>query len=116
MLADSNAESNPIAPTLKVASDWVIKHYPVAGPVVLAIAAAAVFIWWNWDKFKNLIPGVRTSLAFLARRGPLPRPKGDRFAIAVARLINDDDERSTENVVVAALKEFARRRSAAVQS
>jgi hypothetical protein len=62
---------------------------------------------WNWDKFKNLIPVVRTILAFFARRGPLPRPKGRRFAIAVARLVNDDEERSTENVVIAALKGFA---------
>jgi tetratricopeptide (TPR) repeat protein len=111
MLADSNAESNPIAPLLKLVSNWLITRWPIAGVVVVVgLVCATVYVFWNWDKFKNLIPVVRiilTFLTFLARRGPLPRPKGRRFAIAVARVINDDEEQSTEKVVIAALKGFA---------
>jgi hypothetical protein len=74
VLADSNAESNPIAPLLKPVSDWLITRWPIAG-VVVGLVCATVYVFWNWDKFKNLIPVVRTILAFLARRGPLPRER-----------------------------------------
>jgi tetratricopeptide (TPR) repeat protein len=111
LLAESSAATpDPVSAALKMLINWLLQ-YGVSGVVV----AVVLLIWWQWPKIKDL-PGVASLAGFvkdrLIQRKRLiassigNRPRGDRFSIALARLINDNESGDSKTLILEELKTF----------
>jgi hypothetical protein len=104
-----SAEAEPLNAAFKTLIGWLQQHYGIWGIVV----AAVVLIWWQWSKIKEL-PGVTLLAGWFkdrAIRGKRlvisytgNKPRGDRFALAIARLINDNESGDSKTLIREELK------------
>jgi hypothetical protein len=96
------AESKP--PKL---AEWfrekVYLRFGIPGLVVIAVLAAAAYVYTNWAKVKTW-PGVAPVATHLTR-WPVPKADPKRFSILVAHLENDANGEH-ENLIIENLKEF----------
>ena len=97
------ADASKTPDLYEIIKKWVFDHFGVSGLVVLALIAATIYVYKNWDKVKNW-PGVRL-LIDRWNRWPIPQADPHRFSVLVARLENDTN-REHENLIIEALKEF----------
>jgi tetratricopeptide (TPR) repeat protein len=81
----------------------IFRRFGIPGLVVLALIAAAPFVWWQWDKISKL-PGVAHVVTYFSRHA-IPLADPNRFSVMVAHLENDTN-REQERLIVEALKEF----------
>jgi tetratricopeptide (TPR) repeat protein len=82
---------------------WIYQNYGIFGSALVAMCAAAFFLWWNWADIRAR-PGVSAFLDWFNTRS-LPKLDQGRFSILVARLEHDDD-RKIQRLVIEALAEF----------
>src|SRR5664279_547734 len=104
-----SAEAEPLNTAFKALIGWLQQHYGIWGTVV----AAVVLIWWQWSKIKEL-PGVTSSAAWLKDRVieykrcvascTGKKARGDRFSLAIARLINDSESSESNTLIHEELK------------
>jgi hypothetical protein len=110
VLAENSAETpDPLTAAVKTVISWLQQHYGVWG----IAAALGLLIWWQWPKLKEL-PGVAPLADWLKDRVIQRKrhvasitghkPHGDRFSLAVARLINDNEDSESKTLVVEELK------------
>jgi tetratricopeptide (TPR) repeat protein len=71
--------------------------------VLLTLAVAGSFVWWNWNEIAKR-PGIDWVID-VAKRRPIPLAPAGRLTIAVAQLEGDKD-REQEKQLLAGLEEF----------
>ena len=91
------------------ADAWAtLQHYGALGTIAFVVA----LIWWKWPTIQDL-PGVASFVGWLTDRvseskhffASFHRKPPDRFSIAIARLI-DDEDRNVEKLIVAGIRDF----------
>jgi tetratricopeptide (TPR) repeat protein len=82
---------------------WAFDHFGIPGLLIIAVLAAAFWVYKNWDKVKNW-PGITDLLAY-RRRWKIPQADPHRYAILIAHLENDTN-REHERLIIETLKEF----------
>ena len=105
--------THSLSTALKTLIGLLQQHYGIWG----SLTAAVVLIWWQWSKIKEL-PGVEPFVRLLKDRAVRLKRRvassidndprdNDRFAIAIARLIDDNEKSEFKELVVEELKTFS---------
>jgi hypothetical protein len=73
------------------------------GAILFLLLAAALFVWWKWERVKKL-PGIQQFVEWLKEIW-LPTARVGRLTIALAHLDNDKD-RQHEEALLYTLRDF----------